>query len=50
MSLKKITGRTHQIRAHLHAIGHGIVGEHSENYNKEEWIGKCQNIQSNHVF
>ncbi|KAG2381440.1 hypothetical protein C9374_006429 [Naegleria lovaniensis] len=33
-----ITGRTHQIRVHLIAIGHGIVGEHSENYNKDEWI------------
>ncbi len=27
LSLKPVTGRTHQLRVHLHHIGHGIVGD-----------------------
>jgi tRNA pseudouridine32 synthase / 23S rRNA pseudouridine746 synthase len=28
LALSPVTGRSHQLRVHLHAIGHGIVGDH----------------------
>ena len=27
VELKPVTGRTHQLRVHLHALGHGILGD-----------------------
>lgn len=36
LSLKPVTGRTHQLRAHTDHIGHSIVGD-PKYFNKENW-------------
>lgn len=36
VSLKPVTGRTHQLRAHMAHIGHAIIGD-SKYFNKENW-------------
>jgi 23S rRNA pseudouridine955/2504/2580 synthase len=36
ISLKPVTGRTHQLRAHMDHIGHPIVGD-PKYFNKENW-------------
>src|SRR5262249_36466992 len=36
LSLKPVTGRTHQLRAHLWHIGHPIVGD-PKYFSKENW-------------
>jgi 23S rRNA pseudouridine1911/1915/1917 synthase len=35
VEVKIITGRTHQIRVHLAAIGHGLIGDESYGYNSK---------------
>jgi len=44
VSLKPVTGRTHQLRAHMDHIGHSIVGD-PKYFNKENWAlpGGLQN-------
>ena len=44
ISLKPVTGRTHQLRAHMAHIGHAIVGD-PKYFNKENWTlpGGMQN-------
>ena len=44
VSLKPVTGRTHQLRAHMAHIGHAIVGD-PKYFNKENWQlpGSLQN-------
>jgi 23S rRNA pseudouridine955/2504/2580 synthase len=36
LSLKPVTGRTHQLRAHMDHIGHPIIGD-PKYFNKENW-------------
>ena len=36
VSLKPVTGRTHQLRAHMEHIGHPIIGD-SKYFRKENW-------------
>jgi 23S rRNA pseudouridine955/2504/2580 synthase len=36
VSLKPVTGRTHQLRAHMEHIGHPIIGD-PKYFNKENW-------------
>ena len=36
ISLKPVTGRTHQLRAHMVHIGHAIIGD-AKYFNKENW-------------
>ena len=36
LSLKPVTGRTHQLRAHMDHIGHPIVGD-PKYFNRENW-------------
>ena len=36
ISLKPVTGRTHQLRAHMAHIGHAIIGD-AKYFNKENW-------------
>jgi 23S rRNA pseudouridine955/2504/2580 synthase len=44
VSLKPVTGRTHQLRAHMAHIDHAIVGD-PKYFNKENWAlpGGLQN-------
>jgi 23S rRNA pseudouridine955/2504/2580 synthase len=45
LSLKPVTGRTHQLRAHMNHIGHPIVGD-PKYFDKENWQlpGGLQNV------
>lgn len=42
LELHPLTGRTHQLRAHLHAIGHPIVGDKLYTMSDAEFLAWCE--------